>query len=331
MKIRNFKPFVGQHCETTATGSLMKHIGIELSEPMLFGLGEGLSYIFWNMKSMDFPFIGGRVKPDLLTENICRNLNLKLEVKETSSVKKAWENVTQKLETEKAVGLKLDCYHLEYFTNSIHFAGHYVAMYGYNNEFAYLVDTKQQGGEVKTSLKNLELARNEKGTMSSRNKSYTIDKNGEVKNLEEAAKQAIINNTTDYLNPPIKNVSYKGIAKTASEIKKWFKNSKDIKGDFQTTSTLMERAGTGGALFRNLYRDFLKESYDLLKIEELNEVHQDFTAIANLWKDVSELFYLVGETSDQQYIHEASKILLDLSEREKSAMAKLKVVITNDI
>ncbi len=50
MIIKNFKPFNGQHCETTATGSLLYQLGIELSEPMLFGLGEGLGYIFWNMK-----------------------------------------------------------------------------------------------------------------------------------------------------------------------------------------------------------------------------------------------------------------------------------------
>lgn len=65
MIIENFEPFNGQHCETTATGSLLKQIGIELSEPMLFGIGEGMGYIFRNMKMMDFPFIGGRVKPVL--------------------------------------------------------------------------------------------------------------------------------------------------------------------------------------------------------------------------------------------------------------------------
>ena len=47
MKIDNFKYFNGQHCEITTTGTLLKHIGIELSEPMLFGLGEGLGYIYW--------------------------------------------------------------------------------------------------------------------------------------------------------------------------------------------------------------------------------------------------------------------------------------------
>jgi len=232
MKIDNFKPYNGQHCETTATGSLLNQIGLELSEPMLFGIGEGLSYIFWNMKIMDFPFIGGRVKPDVLTVNICRNLNLELNVEETSSIKKAWENIEKPLSAGKAVGIKLDSYFLEYFTNKIHFAGHYVAMYGYDKQFAYLIDTAQQGGQVKTALKNLELARNEKGPMSSRNKSYTIGKKGEVTELKKAIKTAIFNNAKEYLNPPIKNISYRGIEKTATEIKKWFKNSKDIKRDF---------------------------------------------------------------------------------------------------
>jgi general stress protein 26 len=87
---------------------------------------------------------------------------------------------------------------------------------------------------------------------------------------------------------------------------------------------LMERAGTGGSIFRNLYRDFLKESYDLLKIEGINEAYKDFKEIAQLWKNVSDLFYKVGETSDIKYINEASEILLMLSEKERIAMEKLK-------
>ena len=221
MKISNFIYFRGQHCETTTTGSLLKQIGIELTEPMLFGIGQGLGYIFWNMKIMDFPFIGGRIKPDLLTKNITENLNLNLEVKETSSIKKAWLSVKEKIDNNIPVGLKLDSYYLEYFTSKIHFAGHYIAIYGYDDEFAYVVDTKQQGGLMKTSLKNLELARNEKGPMSSRNLSFTISKTDKNYKLDEVIKDAIIRNAKDYLNPPIKNIGYKGILKTSTEIKKW--------------------------------------------------------------------------------------------------------------
>jgi hypothetical protein len=323
MIIKNFIPFNGQHCETTSTGSLLKQIGIDLSEPMLFGIGEGLGYIFWNMKIMDFPFIGGRVKPDALTENICRNLNLKLEVEETSSIKKAWENITQYIDQGIAVGLKLDCYHLEYFTNKIHFAGHYASIYGYDEEWAYLNDTNQQGRDAKTSLKSLELARNERGPMSSRNRSYTISKNGETADLKSVIKQAIQNNATDFLNPPIKNIGYKGISKTSSEIKKWFKTSTNIKKDFQTSASLMERGGTGGALFRNIYSEFLKESGKLIGSKELIHAGDEYATIAKLWTKVSDLFIQVGETEDIKYINEASEILIELSEKEKTTMEKL--------
>jgi hypothetical protein len=321
--VKDFKPFIGQHCETTATGTLLKQLGINFSEPMLFGLSEGLGFIFWNMKIMDFPFIGGRIKPDILTQNLARNLNLKLEVKETSSIKKAWENVKTELDNGNVVGIKLDSYYLDYFTNKIHFAGHYVAMYGYDDKFAYLVDTKQQGSQVKTTLKNLELARSEKGPMSSRNLSYTIKKAGKDFDLKKIIKIAIRNNAKDYLNPPIKNIGYKGILKTSQEIKKWFKNSKDIEGDFKTTAMLMEKAGTGGAIFRNFYRDFLKESYEILKIDNIKKAHSMFIEIADLWIEVSSLFEKVGETKDVTYINKASEILIKLSEKEKMAMELL--------
>lgn len=320
MILNNFKPFDGQHCETTATGTLLKQLDIELSEPMLFGLGEGLSYIFWNMKTMSFPFIGGRIKPDLLTKNIAKNLDLELIVKETSSVNKAWNDVKALIDQGQIVGIKMDCYHLDYFSKPFHFAGHYAALYGYDNDFAYLVDTRQQGGKVKTSLQSLARARAEKGPMASKNLYYTLRKTTKKIELKKAILTAIKNNAREYLNPPITNINYKGIHKTSSEIKKWFNLSKDIENDFKTCAMLMEKAGTGGALFRNLYRDFLKESYGHLKLDKLKSAHEAFVEIAILWLSVSDLFQKVSETKDVRCIEEASSLLKTLSLKEKKAM-----------
>ncbi|WP_278352979.1 BtrH N-terminal domain-containing protein [Chryseobacterium gleum] len=323
MKIENLKAFDGQHCETTATGTLLRQIGIELSEPILFGLGEGLGFIYWNMKTMDFPFIGGRVKPDLLTQNLVKNLNLELTVKETSSQQKAWDQVKALLDNGQTVGLKMDCYHLEYFSNPFHFAGHYAAIYGYDHENAFLVDTRQQGGKVTTSLKSLAMARAEKGPMSSKNMYYTIRKTERKFDLNKSVITAIKNNAAEYLNPPITNISYKGILKTSTEIVKWFNTSKDIEGEFKQAALLMEKAGTGGALFRNLYRDFLKESYELLQLDLLKAGYEAFKEIAELWTKVSQLFEKVSQTKETIYIHQASDILKTLSEKEKKAMETL--------
>ncbi|MFA1819289.1 BtrH N-terminal domain-containing protein [Virgibacillus oceani] len=323
MLIKNFSPFTGQHCETTATGSLLKSLGIEMSEAMLFGIGEGLGYIYWDMKNMDFPFIGGRVKPDLLTRNIVNNLNLQMEVKETSSKNKAWENVKQNIDKGMIVGLKLDSYYLDYFTNKVHFAGHYVAMYRYDDSFAYLVDTKQQGGMVKTSLENLALARNEKGPMSSKNLSYTIKKKEDIPNLKDVIIKAIKNNALDYMNPPIKNLGYKGIKKTSVEIKKWFERSENIEDDLVLAATLMERGGTGGSLFRNMYRDFLKECLSIVDHAPLQNGYNLFTEIAPMWEEVSKLIKKAGETHELLFLNQASDILLELSNKEYEAMNQL--------
>ena len=317
------KPFIGQHCETTATGTLLNQLGIFLSEPFLFGLGEGLSFVFWKMKSSNMPFIGGRIKPDRLTQNITKNLGLKLDVKETSSKVKAWESVKSLLDSGKAVGLKLDCYHLDYFTNPIHFAGHYVAIIGYENRDAFLVDTDQQGCQVSTSLESLALARSEKGPMSSKNLFYTIEKEKDLISLEMAVVKAIQNNAVDYLSPSIKNMQYRGIEKVSEEVIKWFDGSQTTAEDFGKTAILMERAGTGGAIFRNLYCDFLNEAYVITKNGVIRDAYQLFVEIANGWTQVIELFQKVADTKDRRFILAASEIMKNLSGKEKEAMTLL--------
>jgi hypothetical protein len=88
MITKNFKPYYGQSCEPTTVGNLIQNCGLTLSEPMLFGIGEGLNFIFWDSKQMGYPFLGGRCKQDVLMENITKNLQLKLDVNETTSKKR---------------------------------------------------------------------------------------------------------------------------------------------------------------------------------------------------------------------------------------------------
>lgn len=328
MILSKFSPFVGAHCETTATGTLLKHIGMDLSEPMLFGLGEGLSFIFWNMKSMDFPFIGGRVKPDQLTANLCKNLNLKLEIQETASKTKAWSSVRDLIDRGTPVGLKLDSFYLEYFSKPFHFAGHYVALYGYDESNVYLVDTKQQGTKAQTSIKSLELARSEKGPMASKNLFYTIGPGKKIPELAKIVKVAAKKNAEEYLHPPITNVSFQGIKKLASNLEKWFHSSADPKRDFTTTAMMMEKAGTGGAIFRNLYRDFLLEAYAITKDPIFQNAYKQFKEIADHWTEVASLFDSLGKTGKDGLLPQIKNLLNQISDLEYEAMSgllKLKV------
>jgi hypothetical protein len=159
--------------------------------------------------------------------------------------------------------------------------------------------------------------------MSSRNRSYTISNIDNSYDINKAIIESIINNAEDYLNPPITNIGYKGIRKTASEIKKWFLRTENKKEDFQITAMLMEKAGTGGALFRNLYRDFLYEASDITGNMFIRNASEAFKGIACAWSEVSKLLNLAGEKEDITYINEASNLLIEISEKEKEAFQKL--------
>jgi hypothetical protein len=197
-------------------------------------------------------------------------------------------------------------------------------MYGYDEDTAYLVDTRPQGGAVKTPRENLELARKEKGPMSARNKSYTLSIESMDINYASLIPTAICRNAEEYLNPPIQNFGYKGILKTSDEIRKWLRTSKDPKADFGFTAVMMERAGTGGALFRNLYCDFLGEAHERLQLDPLQEAHEDFALIARMWAGVSNLFERVRCPDDTEIIEEASNTLVSIAKAEHKTMTMLR-------
>lgn len=198
-------------------------------------------------------------------------------------------------------------------------------MYDYDDNFAYLVDTKQQCGLVKTNLENLAKARNVKGPMSSRNLSYiiTIKKKETTTISKDLLVKAIRNNAVDYINPPIKNVGYKGIQKTSTEITKWFERSKNSKEDLSLVATLIEQARTWGSLFRNIYIDFLNECLTIFDDVHLKKGYNLFAEIAPMWKEITKLIQKTGETKEMHYLEKASSILLEILTKELEAMTEL--------
>ncbi len=321
----------GLHCETTALGVLLRHAGVELSEPMLFGLGSGLSFIYWDSKQQELPFLGGRVKPFALTQNLTAQLGLTLRVQETASAQKAWDRVRASIDEGIPVGLQLDSHDLDYFGSRVHFAGHVVAMYGYDDERAYLVDTAQQGGRVSTSLQSLAKARAARGPMSARHRSFTVEvpaSYNDAERLVPAIVSAVTACAEEFLTPPISNLGNRGIRTAATRVRSLLDRVADPERDLAVIGTLMERAGTGGALFRNLYRDFLTECHELLEgrpeAELIMQARQYFADSAQMWTSVAQLIERAGATDNPEHLTEASGQLADIAVIETIAMTTLR-------
>lgn len=92
----------------------------------------------------------------------------------------------------------------------------------------------------------------------------------------------------------------------------------------------MERAGTGGALFRNLYRDFLAECHVLLQDSPsetrglVDRVRDLFSESALLWTRAAEAIERAGVTGNPEQLAEASQVLEEIAAIETSAMTTLR-------
>ena len=324
--IKNFKHYPGVHCESTALRDVFAYHGIELSEPMIFGLGECLSFIYWKSKQMPFPFVGGRAKD--LSNNLCKNLNIKKQDHFSTSFKKSWNEIKSLVDNDSPVFLKLDMFYLEYFEVPEHFGGHCAALVGYDDENAYLADTDFDAIQ-KTSLKSFELARTSKyKPYPPKNYYATFEFPESLPSLEDVIIKSIRKTAKEMLNPPIRNFGVKGIKKFGEEIVKFpsygkSKFGSETIGVFNYLYIWLEEAGTGGSCFRNLYRDFLKESLRYIDNENLAQGYEKYEKIAKAWKEISELLLEIDKGEVEKLEHVQEKIF-EVCELEKNALQILK-------
>lgn len=205
-------------------------------------------------------------------------------------------------------------------------------MYGYDDERAYLVDTAQQGGAVSTSLASLAAARSARGPMSARNRWFTVglpEPAPDVRDrVPESVAAAIADCAEAFLTPPIANIGNRGILTAAKRVPGWFGRVADPASDLPTIAMLMERAGTGGALFRNVYRDFLSECVGLGLPEDVTrriaEGRDGYAESARLWTRVAALVDTAGRSGDSEPLTEAGRSLKDIAAIETDAMSTLR-------
>ncbi|WP_433674831.1 BtrH N-terminal domain-containing protein [Microbacterium gorillae] len=320
----------GIHCETSTLRVLFSRAGIDLSEPMLFGLGGGLSFVYWDSRRQPLPFIGGRVKPFEIALSVADRCGVALDVHETSSARLAWQRVRGALDEGAAVGLQLDSYYLDYFTSRVHFAGHFAAMIGYDEQNARLVDTAQQGGQVSTSLDSLAAARSARGPMSARHRSFTV-RPSDPTDLPSSIIDAVTSTAIAYLNPPIANVGGRGVRTAARKLPTWLDRVADPSVDLPLIASLMERGGTGGGLFRNLYRDFLAEAREIVDLAPSEAAAWDegidlFDESAVLWTRAANLIDTAGREREPRLLAEGSAVLNTIADVETAALERLRTL-----
>ena len=282
------------HCETGSIRNLLKFYGHEISEPMIFGIGSGLSFIhfpfpmFANHESPIF-----RIMPTNVFANFAGNLNIKSNVNTFRNKEKSMRKLDELLEKEIPTGVVTEISKLSYFKEIMpaghRFSGHHIVIVGKENNSYYLSETDwnfYENNLFKIRADELKNARFTEGFISPKGKMFYFESKPDIPDLRPGIIKGIKKTCFNMLDNPFPMFGAKGIKFFAKRMllyeKKYGKKQAIKNMKFQLL--LSEMAGTGGSGYRYFYADFLKESADIFQDEKLRSLSNEMKNISDKWR-----------------------------------------------
>lgn len=262
MRIENFEHRPGVHCGSVAMADLLRWAGVELSEAMVFGLGSGLGFYYLKSEHMSpSRQIGGRV-PNL-EENCAEVLGLELVAHRTDEADRAWEDVRDRLEEGVPVLIQCDLSELPYWETETPFNGHRVVLAGWDSEDDSVLVADTHFEELqRIDRGDLRRARASSAPPTFGNRfAWWELVPGEARSLDEAIPEALGRNVEAFDVEEGALAGLAGLRTFRDEVVDW-RELDDAVWGYRFAYQIIEKRGTGGGMFRALYRDYLAEAAD---------------------------------------------------------------------
>ncbi len=287
MKI-DFKHKQTAHCENGVISNLLTHNGLKISEPLAFGLGSGIFFVYLPFIKVNFaPALSFRPQPGLIFKRMTKRLGIKIKRQKFKNPESAKKVLDQMLHNNIPVGLQVGVFNLTYFPEEyrFHFNAHNLVVYGKEGD-TYLISDPVMENTTMLSSKELETVRFAKGVYAPKGQIYYPVEIPKEIDFESAIKKAIKATCRDML-APVPIVGVKGMRMVAKSIKKWPKKigTKKTNHYLGQIVRMQEEIGTGGGGFRFIYGAFLQEASEILKNNELKILSKEITDIGDLWRD----------------------------------------------
>ena len=293
--LEDFNYFGGKHCQTTALRNILRYHGINVSEEMLLGLGGGIGFIYWYMKQMPAPFVGGRFggKYEEFMINMCRRIGGDAALFQTSSEKKGHKELKMMLKSGEPVYVYVDMAYLPYMAmpEDAHFGAHTAVVYGVDEKENKVYMSDRGNGPVFVTVNDSKNARNSTfPPFPPKNKILKVVIPEKLNNLETGITDAIKECCDAMLNPPISNFGLKGIKKWAKTVPMWPQQftGLNLYGCLMNVYIYIEIGGSGGSSFRPMYAQFLREASAILDNPELEEVAALYEESGKIWSKIAE-------------------------------------------
>ena len=332
------------HCENGTISSLLRFYGIQLSEPMIFGLASGLyfTHVPW-MKMSGLPVTSFRTFPGILFKRITKRLGIKTETRRFLNKEKAMAKLDQLLIKQgKPVDCVVGMYYLPYspIEYRFHFNGHNISIIGKHdttNEYAVLASNTTQ--RVTISYNDLVKVRFAKGgTYPLMGQMYWIESVPSVlPNLSPLILKSIRKTCKEMISRPsfIPWLGTRGILYLSKRIRTWNQTmeKREIALNLSQIIRMLEEIGTGGAGFRFIYGAFLQEAAEKTGIEELNSYSKRITEIGDMWREFAyKGARIIKKRKGETYtLDNLSNILAEIGHQEHKFFYELKQLVEKEL
>lgn len=328
----NFKHHQSAHCENGVASNLLKHNGFDISEPMIFGIGSGLFFVYIPFLQVNnAPAISYRPMPGTIFNKAAKRLGFSVKRTKFSNPRAAEKALDDNLKNNIPTGLQVGVFNLTYFPDEyrFHFNAHNCVVYG-KTDTHYLVSDPVMETVTTLTHKDMEKVRFSKGAFAPKGQMYypTSIPNKDV--LPQAIIKGIRETCRDML-APVPFVGVKGIRTVARKIPKWAQQLGAKKANHYLAQIvrMQEEIGTGGGGFRFIYAAFLQEAATILKNDQLKDLAAEMTIIGDLWRDfaVNASRIYKNRSSQEDAYNSISNELLAIADKEEAFFKKLKQAI----
>ena len=321
------------HCESGTVSALLRHQGLSLSEPMVFGIGGGLFFLHMPLVKMaGIPLTSYRDAPRAIIKNLARRLGIRWRQHRYRTPEAAMRALDEFLAAGRPVGLQTSVYWLPYFPIDMrfHFNGHNLVAYGKQGE-EYLISDPVVETAVTCHAEDLKRARFAKGTFAPRGLTYYPEQVPVNPDLKAATREAIRTTAKRMTEIPMPFLGVRGIRWMAGRMERWpDKLGPELARKWVSSVVRMqEEIGTGGAGFRFMYAAFLQEASELLGNAALAEAARDLTNTGDRWREfaVQGALLVKNRSNDPGAYTKLADILRDCADREQEIFTRLKTAV----
>ncbi|GAA1388643.1 BtrH N-terminal domain-containing protein [Pseudonocardia kongjuensis] len=292
------------HCGSGSLRDLIEWAGLDyagtpLSESMVFGLGGDLGFRYVRGTGLGTPFYLVGRGPELTTR-LCSRLGIGHEVRSTDDPELGWSWVRAEVDAGRPVLCWADMGELPYLNVRMHMSRHDIVVIGYDGAAGTVQVVDNDRADVQTiGLDDLARARRSTAfPVPTRHTCYPMRFPDALPPIAVAAASACADSAEGMaadvgpsLGDPdsVQGAGLTGIGVFVDDLDSWARLWDDQHLDvaLRALAVFIEKAGTGGGLFRRFQADFLAELHDLCPIPAVAGARDAWTPVAETWRRIA--------------------------------------------